>query len=89
MFYSSITSPPESFGQITLDKKYNKAVPQPKGANVSVYIDILGITKVDCLDESVGLEMEIDLIWEDDRIKWSKGGPKEKKVMGFSSSVLK
>ena len=87
--HNSVSSPKESYGVIALDPNYRKRVPHENGTNVSVAMEILGITKIDSLSKVVGLEIDIFTGWEDRRINWTQGGPQVNQGLEFSSSVLK
>ena len=86
--HNSVSSPKESYGVIALDPNYRKRFPHENGTNVSVSMEILGITKIDSLSKVVGLEIDICMGWEDRRINWTQGGPQPKQGLQFSSSVL-
>ena len=87
--HNSVSSPKESYGVIALDPNYRKQFPHENGTNVSVEMEILGITKIDSLSKVVGLEIDISMGWEDRRINWTQGGPQVNQGLQFSSSVLK
>ena len=87
--HNSVSSPPGSYGVIALDTNYRKRFPHENGTNVSVAMEVLGITKIDSLSKVVGLEIDISMGWEDRRINWTQGGPQVNQGLEFSSSVLK
>ena len=79
-------TPKGSFGLIHVNSTYRKGKPQDQGVNVTV-MDITGVTKINSM--IVGLQIDIFMAWEDDRIIWTGGGPKKNQEFEFSSAVLK
>ena len=89
VFDDYVYSPQGSFGMITLDKTYKKFKPQETGSDIAVQLHVLHVTRIDSIEEIVGLEIFISLKWEDNRINWTYGGPQNSQEYEFSPKVLR
>ena len=81
-------TPDQGFGLIRLGKDYNKKHPQPGGTKVFLELQPKSISEINSMEKTVGLEIHLKLVWEDDRIEWthplSCGD-----VLSFSPTILK
>ena len=88
-FQNYIPSPKGSFGLISLRESYNKVLTQPKGTEIGVNITIMGVTRIDSIEKIVGIKIFLTLEWEDNRIVWGLGGPKNNTEWEFDPKVLR
>ena len=88
-FDEYVYSPSGGFGMITLNQTYRKIFSQENGTDVSVGMDIIGVTTIDSIDKIVGLKMFLRLEWEDNRLLWPIGSPEANQEWEFDSKVLK
>ena len=88
-FDDFVYSPSGSFGMISLNKTYRKIQTQEGGADIEVQLEVLDVTKINSHSEIVGLEIMLNLKWEDNRIIWTFGGPKEDQEFEFDTKVLR
>ena len=88
-FQEYYPSPIGSFGLISLKESYKKSFTQPNGTDVGVNITIMGVTRIDSIEKIVGIKIFLTLEWEDNRIVWGLGGPKNNTEWEFDPKVLK
>ena len=89
-FDDYVETPQGSFGMLGLYPAYRKIFAQDHGTGVGVGMGILSVTNINSMDKIVGLEIFLNLAWEDDRIVWPLAeGLQQGQEWEFDTKVLK
>ena len=71
--YQEEIVPEEAFGLMTLPKTYSRKDPPSKTESTEVYVVLQpkAITSINSMKKTMGMEIKMSLMWEDQRIEWN------------------
>lgn len=89
-FVAVVTEPPLAMGTFEVESSYSplRASAGPR-IGVRVKLDVLAVTKIDSKQKTVGLHMEITLVWQDPSIVFNTREPEVNEEFEYSPDILK
>ena len=87
-FILVVTKPPLAMGTLAVNTSYNPTR-APAGTEVSVKLEVLGVTSIDSEEKTAGLHMALTLAWQDPRIIFTQREPNVNEEFEYDPALLK
>ena len=87
-FILVVTEPPLAMGTLAVNTSYNPTR-APADTEVSVKIEVLGVTSIDSEQKTAGLHMALTLAWQDPRIMFTQRQPNVNEEFEYDPALLK